>query len=324
MAPKVVLAAADRRVRAAARQELGALANLVVAPSTLTRYVKAVRFLFEWMAASGIPLPAHISNFDLLVSDFIGFLWEDGAGRSQACDTLSGLQHHCPALRHRLPCSWRLISAWQRRELPSRAPPLTTDILLALCGWAWRGGHRSLSAIWALAFHCLLRTHEFMKLRVQDLVLDARSGKGVVQLHHTKYGTRQGTTESTTIDCSTTAALVRIACRGKLLGDLLAGVTGAGIRRIFRQGCDFLGLSGECFRPYSLRRGGATFDFRSHGQLSRTVVRGRWNSPRTARIYINEGVGVLAQLRMCPQSEHLVRNYSESLKTDLISLLADG
>ena len=118
--------------------------------------------------------------------------------------------------------------------------------------------------------------------------------------------------------------MVRVVCRHKPPGDPLVGVPDARMRSLFQEGCNRLGLAAEGFRPYSLRRGGATFDFRSHGQLSRTVVRGRWNSARTARIYINEGVGMLTQLRLDSRAELLVSNYGDLLKTSLISYLADG
>ena len=49
------------------------------------------------------------------------------------------------------------------------------------------------------------------------------------------------------------------------------------------------------FRPYSLRRGGATFWFAKHGSFDRLLVQGRWQAPRTARIYINSGLTALAE-----------------------------
>ena len=59
-----------------------------------------------------------------------------------------------------------------------------------------------------------------------------------------------------------------------------------------------LELSSFGMKPYSLRRGGATFDFKAHGNLDRTVVRGRWGSQRTARIYIQGGSEALTKLQL--------------------------
>ena len=42
--------------------------------------------------------------------------------------------------------------------------------------------------------------------------------------------------------------------------------------------------------PYSLRRGGATTLFRETANLELVMVQGRWQSQRTARIYVNDGM----------------------------------
>ena len=65
---------------------------------------------------------------------------------------------------------------------------------------------------------------------------------------------------------------------------------------IFRQQFDqvltALGLSEWGFRPYSLRRGGATMYFQKHPSFDSVRQLGRWGSDRTARIYINDGVAL--------------------------------
>ena len=57
-----------------------------------------------------------------------------------------------------------------------------------------------------------------------------------------------------------------------------------------------LNLCALNFRPYSLRRGGATHWFSKHGSLDRVIVLGRWQAHRTARIYLNEGLAVMAEM----------------------------
>ena len=57
-------------------------------------------------------------------------------------------------------------------------------------------------------------------------------------------------------------------------------------RKAFNFIRDELGLD-KGISPYSLRRGGATSDFRSHGSLDKTADRGRWGNVRTCRIYVN-------------------------------------
>eukprot|EP00971_Amphidinium_carterae_P090228 1786188-Amphidinium_carterae.1 len=49
------------------------------------------------------------------------------------------------------------------------------------------------------------------------------------------------------------------------------------------------------FTLYSLRRGGATEDFRLSQNLPRVLLKGRWSDTTTARIYLNEGLALQAQ-----------------------------
>ena len=56
-------------------------------------------------------------------------------------------------------------------------------------------------------------------------------------------------------------------------------------------------LDTQEYKPYSLRRGGATHHFRVRGSLSLTTLRGRWSAEKTARIYINDGLATLSEFR---------------------------
>ena len=67
-------------------------------------------------------------------------------------------------------------------------------------------------------------------------------------------------------------------------------------RRLFNECLEGLGISEMGFRPYSLRRGGATFFFQKHQSLDKILVQGRWHTQKSARIYLNEGLAVLAQM----------------------------
>ena len=72
-------------------------------------------------------------------------------------------------------------------------------------------------------------------------------------------------------------------------------------RGLFNESIHALGLDAYGFRPYSLRRGGATFWFGKHQSLDRILVSGRWQTQKSARIYINEGLALLAGMNI-PQN----------------------
>ena len=66
-------------------------------------------------------------------------------------------------------------------------------------------------------------------------------------------------------------------------------------RGLFSDCLKALGLEQFGFRPYSLRRGGATWWFSKHHSLERILIQGRWSAVKTARIYLNEGLAMLAR-----------------------------
>ena len=67
-------------------------------------------------------------------------------------------------------------------------------------------------------------------------------------------------------------------------------------RALFSKAVEALRLNDLHFRPYSLRRGGATFWFNQHGSFDRLLIQGRWAAARTARVYLNDGPAQLADV----------------------------
>ena len=63
------------------------------------------------------------------------------------------------------------------------------------------------------------------------------------------------------------------------------------------------------FKPCFIHRGGATLYFRLNADMHFTVMRGRWLSPRSARIYIEDGLACLVSL---PLSEWQVASRGHS------------
>ena len=62
--------------------------------------------------------------------------------------------------------------------------------------------------------------------------------------------------------------------------------------------------------------------FGRHGSLDRLLVQGRWASSKTARIYINEGLAVLAELKLAFNGTALAyqRQFQKSLRVPLQTL----
>ena len=62
--------------------------------------------------------------------------------------------------------------------------------------------------------------------------------------------------------------------------------------------------------------------FGRHGSLDRLLVQGRWASSKTARIYINEGLAVPADLKLTfnAPARAYARQYTKSLMAPLQTL----
>ena len=120
----------------------------------------------------------------------------------------------------------------------------------------------------------------------KDICFAADGRSATLVLPATKSGARNGGMESVVVNDPILVRLLMLVVRPLSPGDRITGVSMPRFRALFEAGVVALGLD-PAFKPYSARRGGATADFRSHGNIGMTMVRGRWRDPRTARIYIN-------------------------------------
>jgi integrase len=161
-----------------------------------------------------------------------------------------------------------------------------------------------------LGFFGILRTGEICKLLVKDIYLGKEPPTVVVNLGLTKAGARQGSAEIVTISNKFFVGIVQAALLGKKPGDPLFPTGSGQFRNLFHSVIQKLHLQHWGFKPYSLRRGGATDHFRKFGSLSSTVVKGRWSSAKMARIYLNDGLATLASFSF-PQQQPLLDKYED-------------
>ena len=163
-----------------------------------------------------------------------------------------------------------------------------------VAGWALCHGQLPLAACVLAGFHLCLRTGEVLGIN-RALVQFDRDGKGVISLPWTKTAAQKGARENITIDDQYVGVgmhrQLSIDPGGKLWPGSLPAFHSAFKEALSAVGCSHLKLS-----PYSLRRGGATHEFMQSADLARVMLRGRWSSARTAKIYIEDGAAVLAEM----------------------------
>ena len=68
------------------------LRELRVAARTATRYKDALDLFFSWLVAQHLFLPQIKDELDIVTSEYIEALWQEGEGRNRAADTLSAIQ----------------------------------------------------------------------------------------------------------------------------------------------------------------------------------------------------------------------------------------
>ena len=304
MPRKRLLEAAEPGARALQRQRLGTLRELTVQPATRKRYTKATDGFLQFLSHEGLELPRDKARMDPLVCDYIEHLWSTGAGRALACDTLAGLQDLQPNLRNHLPGAWRLLKTWHVNEIPNRAPPLPEHILQSMVGWAFFKGHVTFGVSLLIGFYTMLRTGELLGLRSSHMITTPRQKQVLISLGMTKGGKRHGAAESVILGFEPAVLLVKQWMNKAAPATPLAR-SPAQWRALFAQCLQDLKLTQYEFRPYSLRRGGATFWFSKHQSLDQILVQGRWHTQKSARIYLNEGLSVLASMRIPIQNPNI-------------------
>ncbi len=266
------------------------LRQRVVGRRTRARYDAALRRFNRYCTIGGLAFnPSDFGAADCLVERYVQALYDLGAPRSWASIFLSALNDRFPRLRRELPSGWRSVRAWQFECPPKRAPPIPRRLVSLWAGRLLFGGRIREAAGLLLLFHCFLRPAELLKLRVCDVVLCGLGlATATVRLIDTKMGQRRLAEEFVEVLDPFVARLLAIAISGRPGHEPLVPWSYPDLRRLVREFAALDNLVDVGFVPYSFRRGGASFFFRATGSFDAALQRGRWQSVKSAKIYINE------------------------------------
>ena len=292
------------RIRQRAKIQLD---DAALTPKTLSRYYSALRKLIKY-----VELAKGEEHLDTMLCKWIRKMWHTGEPLLTIGDGLSALHFYQPWTRKRIPHSWKLFSVWRRIEIPSRAPPITWALVKSMAAYEWEQENYEMSATLLLSFHCLLRTGEFLKVCADDFSLGRSSG--VLALRNTKSGIRHNADEAISITDTLVLEIIRILVeirRKHNLGSLpLWSQSAVQFRRRFNVLCSLMDLEKHQFRPYSLRRGGATHYFQIHHSMEACLIRGRWESSRVARLYISDALSHLPAIKLSLHTRLFLREFT--------------
>jgi len=305
-----------KKARQAARAHIRSLLHLVIQPATAARYRSAITRFAEWRKQLLLPPLASIVALDENISVYIDHLWQEGDPRGYAGDLLSGLQHQIPALRGQLPSGWRLLTAWRKAELPTRATPFTLFLVQAAAGYFMGIGKKGQALGLLLGFHALLRTGELQQIRKRSCTFAPDGTSAIISLGFTKSGKRRGEPESVIVDDPALVSALQCYFRQRPAEERLIDCSNAAFRKSFSSMLVALGLD-TSYKPYSMRRGGATHTYLVSKNLSLVTQRGRWQNMSTARLYVNEAAAELGRLFLTAAAQQRLGRHVATLRMHL-------
>lgn len=159
-----------RRARQKQRKGIK-LRDAGITVQTQERYYVAVREVMKFVEEA-----EDFGALDERIADWIEHKFESGYPLNGVADCLSGIHYFLPQARRHLPVAWRLYSIWRKIEIPSRAPPITEDLLLAFASRAILLQQLDFAVLLLLGFHCFLRTGELLSLTAESFLINQKTG----------------------------------------------------------------------------------------------------------------------------------------------------
>jgi integrase len=303
---------ATRHERALRRLPVGPLKATLVKPSTLQLYHHSLKVFYLWLAFHRILWPATLDDLDIHVSSFGEAAWEEGETRALFANLISGIRYFEESLKNSLFASKRLLTAWDRNEWTVRSFPLTFPMVKALAGVAVSRGWLDVAVALLVGFAGLLRVLELLSVRRCDIKGGLSATAVVIELPNTKTSSRKSVRERAIIE-EPLAALLLLLLADELAPDqfVFRGLSPKILRSRLPVLAAKLGLQDLFITPHSLRRGAATHYFRETGSFDFVADRGRWESIRTCRKYIDAAIAELGEY--LPTGQDKLRHFEKIL-----------
>jgi hypothetical protein len=294
---------AAKKVRLARRASKGKLGHHMVTPGTQQRYSKALLALFAFWGIMQLA-PRSLLQLDSACQEYVEYLWANGDAHSLGSDALAGLQFFVPDCFRHLRLAWKLLKVWQRLEPPNRAIPFSPLLVMGFAGACVQAGLIDAAALLLVGFDTMMRSGELYSVRVKDVTF--KQHKAIVRLPSTKTSARKGAAEVVVCESALAVKWLLLSFANKGPDDLLLTCGAAKFRLIFQQLKVIFNIE-DNLSVYSLRRGGATWDFLNRGSMERTLLRGRWQSNASARIYLQDAAAAVSLLKLTKEQTSQIK-----------------
>lgn len=146
-----------------------------------------------------------------------------------------------------------------------------------------------------------------MQLCAADILVGEQ--QVLISLKGTKTGLRNAAQETVALDDTLTLETLRAMRSIKTAQNLnkvpIWTKSHQSFRNEFAHHCNKFKLQEFNFRPYSLRRGGATYIFQMTGSMEMALLKGRWSSTKAAKIYLSDGLRYLPGMTFSCETRRL-------------------
>ena len=303
--PKIISGRFSKNQRKRRRQGIN-LEEAALSDQTRARYHIALNKLTP--ALTKIQSMPHM---DEVICDWIHHMWETGEPLLTVGDALSALHYYQPFTRRGIPHAWKLFAVWRKIEVPSRAPPLTEVLVRSMSAYELHHNRLEMATCLLLAFSALLRTGELLALTTEDILIGKKAA--VISLYSTKTSKKFAANDAVSVQdpfvLELLGTLLQVRKNRNLVRLNLWSGSQQHFRNRFRRLTQIFGLEDHRFRPYSLRRGGATALFQRSGSMELVLEKGRWQSSKVAKMYIADAMSYLPSIRLNATTRGLLQKF---------------
>jgi integrase len=317
--PRLPVTTSTRRHHRRARVPLDEpLKHLQLSSPTRQRYQSAFSAFLDWCDSRRIRV-SNDQQLDDVLTSYFTTLFHAGESVSRATYALYGLYNEKPRLRGRLKESEAALKGWKKVEPVHRRPPMNFEVAVAIA--LWMASHNYLNAAVAtlVGFNGYLRVSELCALKVTHVKWprDARVGSAYDGVAVYLPKSKTGDFQSVKIRHAGIAKLLCQWISSRDTEQFVFGLTPSAYRAILSQACVALKIDHVGYTPHSLRHGGATCDFMAGVPLEDILLIGRWESSKSARTYVKQGLGLMLAATLPSRVMELGLKYSADIYSAL-------
>ena len=294
------------------RAKHGSLKENLVTPITLTRYRGAIRLVLYWLHTMyGLNLPTSFVKLDEIIMDFLESLWHEGEPLGIGETSVASFQYYVPSARGQLKGAWDLLKVWRRLEPPCRTPPWPRKLFLAIVGVLVKMNCLGYAMAILVGYDCCLRTVEMCNLRSSHFI--CLRNNVIVWLGVCKTEHKDNRLDSIAIECAQLKKLTLRWRQAQGSQDFPLVENQNHFRRTMKTVLAILKVEHMGFQLYGVRRGSATNVFGLTASFDAVCERGRWSSVKSMRMYVNQAMQALTEMKFTDESNELMKQASNKI-----------